>query len=118
MLVEFCIPVYNEEKILKNNILKLFNFCRKQNFSFDWKIVVAINGTTDKSLFISQELARNNPKRISVFNINEPGKGRAIKTYVNNSGADIIVYMDVDLAVSLKNINEPSNRKKINMICL
>ncbi len=105
MRVDFCIPVYNEEKILKNNILKLFSYCQKQNFPFAWQIVIVVNGSDDRSLAIALNLAQKNPK-IKVINLKQAGKGRAIKHYGEQSQADILVYMDVDLAVSLDNIND------------
>jgi len=104
MTIEFCLPVYNEEKILKDNILKLLNYCQKQNFNFHWRIVIINNGSTDHSLFIANDLAKKYPKNITVENIKQDGKGRAIKTYGLKSKADIMAYMDIDLAVSLNNI--------------
>ncbi|MDD3102074.1 MAG: glycosyltransferase [Patescibacteria group bacterium] len=104
MFIEFCLPIYNEEKILKNNILKLLNYCNSQNFNFDWQIIILNNGSTDNSEKILRELNKEYPQKIKIDNIQQPGKGRAIKLYCLKSQADIIVYMDIDLAVSLKNI--------------
>lgn len=109
MTIEFCLPVYNEEKILKDNILKLFSYCQKQNFNFTWQIVIINNGSTDHSLPIANDLAKKYPKTIKVENIEQAGKGRAIKTYGLKNKADIIAYMDIDLAVSLNNISNLVN---------
>lgn len=103
MFIEFCLPVYNEEKILKNNVLKLLNYCNNQNFGFDWQIIIINNGSTDNSEKICQELS-DKYEKIKLENIKQSGKGRALKTYWQKSKADIIVYMDVDLAVALDNI--------------
>lgn len=112
MLIEFCLPVYNEEKILKANTLYLLDFCRKQLFDFDWKIILAINGSTDNSASIGEELAKISNRKIKCFIIKKSGKGRAIKKYFSLSRADIAVYMDIDLAVSLNNIPELLNSVK------
>lgn len=109
MLIEFCLPVYNEERILKNNILKLLEYCQAQNYNFDWKIVIIVNGSSDQSLPISEELSKIYANKIKTINIKQSGKGRAIKSYGLKSKADIFVYMDVDLAVSLDNISQLIN---------
>lgn len=101
MFIEFCVPVYNEEKLLENNALKLLAFCEKQNFSFNWRIVIINNGSTDSSEKICRKLQS---EKIKIEKIAERGKGKAIKSYFINSKADIVVYMDIDLAVSLDNI--------------
>lgn len=103
MLVEFCLPVYNEEKILKANTIKLLDFLNRQNFTFSWLIVIINNGSTDNTAKISQELAG---ERIKIINFSQKGKGGAIKQYSLTSVADWLVYMDIDLAVSLKNIDD------------
>lgn len=104
MNIEFCLPVYNEEEILKNNVIKLFNYCIDQDFKFNWKIVLIINGSTDNSLQIANELCRNLQNKIKVENFKKSGKGYSIKRYFLKSRADIVAYMDIDLAVSLENI--------------
>lgn len=104
MFVEFCLPVYNEEKILKENVLKLFEFCQKKNFAFAWKLTIAVNGSSDRSAEIAEDLARAYPEKIKAMEIKEGGKGRAVKAGVAASQSDLLVYMDIDLAVSLENI--------------
>jgi glycosyltransferase AglD len=103
MLIEFIFPIYNEELILKENSLKLLSFLKKQNYSFDWKIILVINGSNDKSEIIAKTLKQEN-KEIHYMLIKEKGKGNAIKTYCDKSKADFLVYMDIDLAVSIKSI--------------
>jgi len=119
MLIEFCLPIYNEEKILKNNILKLLNFCEEKKFSFTWKIILIINGSSDKSLEISKNLKVSNPEKIDFVNYIEGGKGNAIKKYFDSSQADVLSYMDVDLAVSLddlENLINPIIKKEAQIV--
>jgi glycosyltransferase involved in cell wall biosynthesis len=104
MLVEFIIPCHNEEQILEKNSLKLLNFLNNQTYNFDWKIILVLNGITDNSITIAEGLKKQNSK-IDFFVIKEKAKGNALKTYLNYSSADFLIYMDIDLAVSLENIN-------------
>lgn len=101
MFIEFCLPVFNEEKILKENVLNLLNYLKERNFSFAWQIVILNNGSTDNTEKICAELAGD---KVKIVNILEPGKGRAIKSHGLKSKADVLAYMDIDLAVDLNNI--------------
>ncbi len=103
ILVEFCLPVYNEADILKENTLKLLEFLKQQRYNFAWQIIILNNGSTDDSEIIGQELIYH---RIKIIDYKDSGKGRAIKQYGLVSQADWLIYMDIDLAVSLENIND------------
>ena len=105
MLVEFIIPCHNEEQILKQNSIRLFDFLNNKNYNFDWKIILVLNGTTDSSITIAKNL-KNEYSKIDIFIIKEKAKGNALKTYFKRSLADFLVYMDIDLAVSMENINQ------------
>lgn len=105
MLIEFIIPCYNEEKILKQNALRLLSFLKSQKYSFDWKIILLLNGTTDNSKPLALELQKQNYK-INIFIVPEKGRGNALKKYFDHSSGNFLIYMDIDLAVSLKNIND------------
>lgn len=108
MFIEFCLPVYNEEKILKKNTLRLLDYCQNQNFDFVWQIVLINNGSIDNSEKICQELS-NKYSQIKIETIKQSGRGQAIKQYWQKSKADIVVYMDIDLAVSLDNVPDLIN---------
>lgn len=103
MYIEFCLPVYNEEKILRDNALKTLNFCQTQNWDFDWQIFILVNGSTDRTEAIAKELGDLSPK-ISVKIFDRQGKGYALRQHFLSSQADIIAYMDIDLAVSLNDL--------------
>lgn len=104
MKIDFCLPVYNEEKIMKGSVVRLLEFCQSQNWNFNWQIALLINGSRDQSLEIARQLAERHPDRIVCFDYPEAGRGRALKKYYLASQADILTYMDIDLAVSLDNI--------------
>ncbi len=100
MLLEICLPVKDEEKILATNLQKIIDYCESANFTFDWKIIGLSNGSTDRTVEILNVLKQNNPKRIDYIELLLPGKGRALKKYWQMSGADILVSLDIDLSVS------------------
>lgn len=99
MFVEICLPVKNEEEILGINLQRVFDFCQKANFQFSWKIVGIINGSTDKTKNIFSDFKNRFPARIDYIDIKTPGRGYALKKYWSESQADILCYLDIDLAV-------------------
>lgn len=102
-------PIYNEEQMLKRNALMLLNYCEQASLPYDWQVVMVINGSSDESLNIAKSLKEEHQERFCVVNYEEPGRGRALKRYWLESNADILAYMDLDLAVSLSDIPELVN---------
>lgn len=89
---------------MEDNVIHLYNYCLKQNYFFEWKIILLNNGSRDRTEEICRALADKFSGRIKLENIAEPGKGWALKCYLAKSRADILAYMDIDLAVSLDNL--------------
>lgn len=105
MLVEICLPAYNEACILEKNVNTLLKFLKKQNWSFEFQVTISLNNCSDNSLEIVKKLRDKYPE-IAYYNLKKIGKGNAVKYAWQKSQADIFVYMDVDLAVSLENLNK------------
>lgn len=101
--VEITIPVFNEAKEVEQNVLKLLQFCNENLGEYDWKITVADNASNDNTPIIVSNIAKKNPK-ISLFRLEEKGRGRAVKRAWSNSGADLCCYMDLDLSTDLKHL--------------
>lgn len=99
--VEVVLPVYNEEEELEEHTLRLRDFLKRALNDFSWRITIADNASTDKTLEIGKCLTTNNPE-ISFLRLEEKGRGRAVKTAWRESDADILAYMDIDLSTDLK----------------
>lgn len=106
MKVDLCLPVYNEAKILEANAKKLLEYCLTAGFPFEWRVVLVINGSSDESLLIAKKVRSELPGLVEVVEFKEKGRGFAIKKYWLDSPADIVAYMDTDLAVSLTHIKK------------
>lgn len=102
MRLIICLPIKDEEKILESSLTILIEYLQKQRLSFDWKIVLSVNGSSDKSLKIAQQISEEYG-RVDYLDIELGGKGRAVKhcfdLYADK--VDYLMYMDVDLAVDL-----------------
>lgn len=108
-LFEITIPVLNEEKKLKMNVLKVYDFILHEMPGVpNWKIVIADNGSTDQTQCIGESLA-GEFDRIKYIRLNERGVGKALKASWQQSQAEVIGYMDLDLATDLKHLMEAFN---------
>jgi len=101
--VEITIPVYNEEKELKESIDKLHAFCRKSMFAYNWHITVADNASTDSTAAVAKDLAIKYSE-VSYYHLTRKGRGRAVKEVWKASEASYCSYMDVDLSTDLHHL--------------
>ena len=99
--LEIVVPIYNEENELEDNINKLYSFLSRNFRHLKWRITIADNASTDKSLLIAKKLAARN-KGINFLHLTQKGRGRAVKNAWAKSKADYLSYMDVDLSTDLK----------------
>ena len=98
--LDIVLPVYNESKILKKSVKKLYNFLTN-NISINWRLVIAENGSSDSTLEIAKSLS-NEYSNITVRSYPKPGRGGVIKDCWSTSNADLVCYMDIDLSTDLE----------------
>ena len=103
-LVDIVIPVLNEEAALPVCLKKLYAFVERHP-ERDWRVVVADNGSTDRTTEVASGLA-GRYKNLSVTRLDQRGRGRALKKAWTESDADVRLYMDVDLSTDLKALPE------------
>jgi glycosyltransferase involved in cell wall biosynthesis len=98
--VDVVIPVYNEERVLEQSITTLREFL-KQRCPYRWRIVIADNASTDRTLKVAKELSSLYPE-VTYIHLDQKGRGRALRRAWLESEADIVSYMDVDLSTNLE----------------
>lgn len=59
--------------------------------------ILVIHGGTDRTADIADEMARGNPNIVVIRNLDDRGKGHAIKVGIEKSSADTMVQFDADL---------------------
>lgn len=97
--IEICLPIKNEEKIIATKVKFLDKTLSDINLGFNWIISGVVNGSQDSSYNVLENLRLDLTHELKLFNIKKGGKARAIKTCWQESEADILVFMDIDLAV-------------------
>lgn len=98
--VDAVIPVYNEQQDLEGKVLTLRQYLA-DHVDYDWRIVVADNASTDRTLAIATELARRYPGQINAIHLDQKGRGRALRKAWTESDAAVVSYMDLDLSTDL-----------------
>ncbi|MGE5425713.1 MAG: glycosyltransferase [Bacillota bacterium] len=119
MRVDFCVPVYNEGAIFDANAERIWRFLKAASLPYEWSLIFIVNGSCPDFEIQVESFANAVRPEVSCYIIPEPGKGRAIKTYFNASQADIIAYLDIDLAVdpsALPKLIEPITQEEADLV--
>jgi dolichyl-phosphate beta-glucosyltransferase len=95
MKLSLCIPLYNEEKILKATMDEISAYM-KGRFDEDYEVVYIDDGSSDKSLEILKEHADGHTRVIS-YHPNR-GKGCAVRTGILEAKGETVIFTDCDLA--------------------
>jgi glycosyltransferase involved in cell wall biosynthesis len=98
--VEIVIPVYNEERVLRDSVHALVGHVRRSRLAADWTVTIADNASTDDTLRHARALERELTE-VRVVHLDEKGRGRALRAVWSASRADVVAYMDVDLSTDL-----------------
>ncbi len=98
-VLDVVIPVYNEETDLPGCVRRLHAHLTRA-LPYTFRITVADNASTDRTLAVAHELARELP-RVRVVHLPQKGRGRALAAVWSTSDAPVLAYMDVDLSTDL-----------------
>ncbi len=105
-LLNVTLPVFNEEVQLADNTRRLATFLASQS-TYSWEVVIADNGSTDRTRDIAQKLVEegmglsSGRVQLRAIHRDTAGRGGALKEAWLSSEADILSYMDVDLSTDL-----------------
>ena len=102
---EVTFPVLNEEAGLEHGVRSTLAFFQEHGMG-TWRLAIADNGSNDRTPKIAEALVEEFPDRVRLLRLSERGVGLAIRHAWNSSAADVVGYMDVDLATDLKHLLE------------
>lgn len=102
--IEITIPILNEEASLAEKTRRMHAFMEDNLQDVgSIKIILADNGSTDKTPEIAQHLTKE-LQGVEYLRLDQRGVGRALKASWTKSSADIVGYMDLDLATDLRHL--------------
>lgn len=111
-------PLFNEEKRLPILFQKIKKFSTITKYNIEF--IFVDDGSIDKSLNLIKKFKKENIQEIKIKIINyrqNKGKGYALKKGVLSSNKEWILTMDIDLSVSLKQINTWKTKELIKKNC-
>lgn len=97
--ISIVLPVFNEEKVIEQNVDEIRNFLI-QNLEHDFEIIIVDNGSKDSTLDKIKKIC-NRYSYVNYIHIDERGRGRALRKAWSENSSDIVSYMDIDLSTSL-----------------
>ena len=95
------LPTHNEAQVLAKNVHAVHAFCTDMLSDYAWNICIADNGSRDATPIIAAALSHELPD-VTYFHADGTGRGAALRRAWSESSADILCYMDVDLATDLR----------------
>ena len=98
-VLEVVVPVYNEEVDLEPNVRRLRSYL-DHRFPIPTLVTIADNASTD-STWARAVVLEAGLAGVRAVHLDAKGRGRAIKRVWAGSEADVVAYMDVDLATGL-----------------
>lgn len=101
-MISIIIPCFNEEKVISQNIQKIYNFFEDKEYVFE--IVVINNASTDNTLKVLIETDKN--YKIKILNEDRQGKGNAVKLGLLNSKYNNILILDADLSTDINELKD------------
>ena len=104
--ISIIIPVYNEIEDLENSVREI----KKAIEAIDknYEIIIAEQLSTDGTDRLADRLAKKDNK-IRHIHFNRLGRGNALSKTIPQAKADIVMYMDVDLATDLRYLKDSIN---------
>ena len=99
--LDVVVPVFNEERRLTACIETLHAFLQRQLPPGSWRIIIAENGSTDRTAEVAEQL-RARYLGVATFHRARPGRGEALAHAWQQSKAEIVAYMDADLSTDLE----------------
>ncbi len=107
MTIDILFPVLNERKRLRAGIEKTVRYMQDYTSSHNdtkYSCVILDNGSDDDTPRIGKALENEYPDTVRYVRIEQRGVGIAFRTGVEQSSADIVGYMDIDLSTDINTL--------------
>ncbi len=96
-VISIVIPIYNEQAILQAAVLELRE--KLLDFPEPYEILLAENGSSDRTLDIAAELGRKIPQ-VRFIALGEPNYGKALRAGILSALGEIVICDEIDLCDS------------------
>ncbi|MEZ4251033.1 MAG: glycosyltransferase, partial [Polyangiales bacterium] len=86
--VSIVIPIYNEEGILHSAVIDLID--RLKDFDWPYELLLAENGSKDRTVEIGQQLAERFPQ-VQIHSLGEPNYGKAMREGIFRARGEFVL---------------------------
>jgi glycosyltransferase involved in cell wall biosynthesis len=97
--ISIVIPIYNEEAILHAAVVDVRE--RLKPLGWTYEVILAENGSKDRTVEIGQELARKygsaEDGQVKIISLGEPNYGKALKQGILLSRGELVICDEIDL---------------------
>ncbi len=96
--ISIVIPIYNEQAILHAAVVDLRE--RLKPFGWTYEIILAENGSKDRTIAIAEELAAkysDEGSQVRLMSLGEPNYGKAMKQGILLARGEIVICDEIDL---------------------
>jgi glycosyltransferase involved in cell wall biosynthesis len=101
--VSICMPAYNEEENLPAMVADVVEVMRAR--CDDWELVVANDGSRDRTGAVLEELAQRVPELKPVHHAVNQGYGAAAYTAISHASKEVVLFTDSDRQFVLSEID-------------
>lgn len=99
MKLSIVIPAFNEEESIRNgSLLEVWEYLRKQKYS--WEVLLVDDKSTDKTLELMRSFAKNH-NNFLVLAETHRGKGGTVIAGMLKASGDIVLFTDMDQATPI-----------------
>lgn len=104
--VSIIIPVYNEEALLRKNILHICDYLRSREAHYEWEVLLINDGSKDATASIANEVADEIDFLTAIHHPANFGVGQALRFGIANTSGDYVISFEIDLAYDVNHIHE------------
>ena len=95
--ISFLIPCYNERDNIRPMISKLIEIMAQYHDKYDYEIIYRDNASTDGSVDVLRELAKENERIKVIVNARNYGHNYRKESFIGRVSGDVIIYIAGDL---------------------
>jgi hypothetical protein len=103
-MISVFLPCYNEEKIFKKHVLVVYSILKK--LKYDFELVIVNDSSNDNTGEIADELHKKYHEIKHFYYKNGPSRRENLAESFKKANGDIVIFMDIDLAVDLKDFKK------------
>ncbi|MDI6778184.1 MAG: glycosyltransferase [Patescibacteria group bacterium] len=97
------IPCFNEEKTIKKNLMRIYNYLKGRFGVFE--MIVVNDGSADRTLKEVKKIQDELHLRVIDNSVNE-GKGKVVRQGILESSCEIVMFLDADLGIPIEELEK------------